>query len=117
MPAANSCTAARCAPQLHAWHMSCCHSPIATACMMRPGRNVKAPAITSAPKKMAIMTRRFFLHRMPARMPNGEREHDQRENRQQVNGTPRPPELISWMKKALTLTSVISPTQIQPTVR
>jgi hypothetical protein len=31
------------------------HGPNATACMMRPGSNVKAPAMGKAPTKMPIM--------------------------------------------------------------
>ena len=63
--------------------------PNTTACMMRPGIKVNAPAITSPPKKIA--SRWIGLH--------------------------GPHSLISWMKNALTPTIVISTTQIQPTVR
>ena len=68
------------------------HGPKKTACMMRPGRNVNSPAMTSAPVKMLIMARRRLTRNaMVARMQHRERQHDQGENREQMDRAPRPP--------------------------
>ena len=41
-------------------------APNTTACMMRPGTKVNAPAITSPPTKMLIIAQRWLRHAMPA---------------------------------------------------
>ena len=60
--------------------------------MMRPGTNVKRPAITSAPRYSPIMVERWRDTAWRVRGPEPERQHHQREDRQQVDGAPRPPE-------------------------
>ena len=86
--------------------------------MMRPGINANRPAMISAPPNSPIMVR---LCRA-ARGNHADNEHDQREDRQQVDRAPRPdparaPVRSSWIPNDEPATTVISATQIQPSVR
>ena len=65
-------------------------SPNSTACMMRPGQKVKSPAITSAPVNSPTMALRWSLA-MTHGMDHGGREHDQCEDRQQIDRAPLTP--------------------------
>src|SRR3954470_23193405 len=66
-------------------------SPNSTACMMRPGQKVKSPAITSAPVNSPTMALRWSLTRMTHGVDHRGREHDQCEDRQQMDRAPLTP--------------------------
>jgi hypothetical protein len=84
------------------------------ACMMRPGRKVKSPAITRAPRKtdhgLAVTG-----DRVASRMPHGKRHIARVKIANRWIGLHGPHKRISWMKNALMLTAAISATQ--PIVR
>src|SRR5437667_6913664 len=84
--------------------------------MTRPGSSVKSPAITSAPENRdhgAAM----FGDLVPVRPQDGQRKHDQHDDRQQVNRAPGTdqPDLVD--PEELIATVTMSRTQTQPTVR
>ena len=86
--------------------------PNRTLCMMRPGTNVKRPAITSAPRNSPIMVERWRCTAWRCACQTPERQHHQREDRQQVDGAPRAPEPRSCTQNELMATTSIRAAQV-----
>ena len=76
--------------------------------MMRPGTNVKSPAITSAPEKMPIIVKRWRR----TRVPNADRHRGQREDREQMDRAPGAQTRKSWIQNELMATNSIRPAQV-----
>ena len=85
--------------------------PNTTLHMMRPGEDVKKPAITGAPEKMPIMVQRWPPHVMGRACHHAERQHHQREDRQQVDQAPGAPDAVGrGLQEALSATISVSVT-------
>jgi hypothetical protein len=85
--------------------------------MIRPGSNVNRPAITSAPAKVKIITRRCPLTswRCARHTPSGNTTKVKIDSK--WIGLQGPNERIWWIQNELTATIAINAAQIQPSVR
>ena len=63
--------------------------------MMRPGTKVKIPVITSAPAKIENYRDLMGAHAMPAGRQDADDQHQWREYREQMDGTPGAPEPVA----------------------
>ena len=68
------------------------HWPKITACMIRPGTNVNSACDHQRADEYRGHGPAVRIHLVPARPPDAERKHHQREDRQQVDRAPRAPQ-------------------------
>src|SRR5712691_7613288 len=93
------------------------YGPNATACMMRPGRKVKRPAITSAPVKMLIIALRWLTTRWRRAWKTASGSITSVKIASKWIGLQGPHWRNSWIQNEVAATTIMSTTQIQPRVR